>query len=182
MIRKQNRSRPTLLLVLALFGASTFSAFAEEQANFYYSVSMEGFSSPLFSAAEYTDFSASIEFAKGSALNPAFSMHYLLPTNPFSIGDSLAGIGIDITLFYLGDNPLSWMSPRKTSLAPMISATAYVPIADLESLRYTLSLSPLRLFAGYGYFSVGAFSLVLDPSFTVNGWGLQLFDFSYLVF
>ncbi|MFA5852693.1 MAG: hypothetical protein WC820_08330 [Spirochaetales bacterium] len=171
-----------LLLFLAFLSASVFPAFAKEKASYYYSVSMEGFSSPLFSASEYADFSASIEVSPRDAINPAFSMHYLLPANPLAIGDSLAGISIDLTLFYLEDHPLAWMSPRKTSLAPQLSAAAYVPIADLGNLRYTVSLSPFRLFAGYGYFSIGAFSLVLDPSFTVSGWGLRLFDFSYLKF
>jgi len=180
-MKKQNRGAMPLLL-LAFFSASAFPAFAKEKVTYYYSVSMEGFSSPLFSAAEYTDFSASIEFASREEMNPAFSMHYLLPANPLSIGDSLAGLSIDLTLFYLGDHPLAWMSPRKTSLAPQLSVAAYVPIADLGNPRYTVSLSPFRLFAGYGYFSVGAFSLVLDPSFTVRGWGLRLFNFSYLVF
>jgi len=180
-MKKQSRDT-TLLLFLAIFSVSAFPSFAEEKTAYYYSVSMEGFSSALFSAAEYADFSASIEFTPREAVNPAFSMHYLLPANPLSIEDSLAGISIDLTLFYLGDHPLAWMSPRKTSLAPQLSAAAYVPVADLGNLRYTVSLSPFRLFAGYGYFSVGAFSLVLDPSFAVNGWGIRLFDFSYLRF
>ena len=180
-MKKQSRGT-VLLLSLAFLSAADFPAFAKEKASYYYSVSMEGFSSPFFSAAEYADFSASIEFAPREDLNPAFSMHYLLPANPLSIGDSLAGISLDLTLFYLGNHPLAWMSPRTTSLAPQVSAAAYVPIADPENLRYTLSFSAFRLFAGYGYFSFGALSLVLDSSFALSGWGLRLFDFSYLRF
>lgn len=172
----------TIFLILVFLPAAAFPAFAREKASYYYSVSMEGFSSPLFSAAEYADVSASIEFAPREVLNPAFSMHCLLPANPFSIGDSLAGISLDLTLFYLAKHPLAWMSPRMTSLAPQVSMAAYLPVADPENLRYTMSFSPFRLFAGYGYFSVGAFSLVLDSSFTPNGWGIRLFDFSYLRF
>lgn len=170
------------LFALAFLSVSATQVFAKEKASFYYSVSLKGFSSPLFSASEYADFSASIEFARGSAINPAFSMRYLLPANPLSLSESLVGIGIDVTLFYLRNHPLAWMSPRSTSLAPLLSAAAYVPVIDLSNPRYTLSLSPFRLFAGYGYFAVGTFSLALDPSFAVDGWGIGLFDFSYVAF
>ncbi|HWP68028.1 MAG TPA: hypothetical protein VN437_01920 [Rectinemataceae bacterium] len=170
------------LFFLAIFAASPFPVFAASKASFYYSIGAEGFSSPLFSSAEYADISSSIELAKGKAFNPAVSAHYLIPANPFSFAESLAGLGVDITLFYLQNHPFAWMFPRKTALAPTLGMAVYTPFANLANIRYTLSLSPFRLFTGYGYFAVGAFGLVFDSSFAMDGWGLKLFEFSYLVF
>ena len=170
------------LFFIALLSASAAPAFEKGKTSLYYSVSMGGYTSSLFSAAEYADISASIEFASGRAFNPALSLHYLIPVNPFSVADSLAGFGVDLGLFYLLNHPMGWMSPRRTALAPSLGATLYLPLADPENLRYELSISPLRLFAGYGYFSFGAASLILDASFAVAGWGLRLFEFSYLIF
>jgi len=174
--------RTTFLFAAALLAACGAKAFAAENATYYYSVSLGSFSSDVFMPAEYSDLSVSIESAKGSPMNFALSMHYLLPVNPLSFEESFAGLGIDLTLFYLQNHPLSWISPRKTALAPMISVAALVPVADLSALRYTLSFSPLRFFSGYGYFSLGAFSLVFDTSLSTEGWGLKLFEFSYLVY
>jgi hypothetical protein len=170
------------LLFISVFTAVTIPVFAKDRASFYYTVAMDGFSSDRFTAAEYADLSASIEFAKGNVLNPAFSMRWLVPVNPFSLTGSLVGLGVDITLFYLQDHPLAWMSPRRMALAPLLSAAAYVPITNPKNPLYSLSLAPFRLFAGYGYFSVGTLSLVFDASFDFDGWGLRLFEFSYLVF
>jgi hypothetical protein len=178
-MRKQNR-RAVILFSLALFARSAPPSFAEGEASFYYSVSMGGFSSPLFTQAEYMDFFASAKIIDMPVLGSAFTMHYLIPVNPLSFAESQAGLGVDITLFHIKKHPFTWMSARETVLAPMASATVYAPFANLRDIRYTVSLSPLRLFAGYGYFSVGSFGLVFDSSFAMKGWGIELFEFSYI--
>jgi len=174
--------RAAFLLAAVLLAAGGAGAFAAGNATYYYSVSLGSFSSESFMPAEYSDLSASIESAKGEPMNIAFSMHYLLPVNPLSFEASYAGLGLDLTLFYLQKHPLSWLSPRKTALAPMASLTAFAPVTDLRDLRYTLAFSPFRLYAGYGYFSLGTFSFVFDAGFLPAGWGVKLFEFSYLVF
>ncbi|HWR12133.1 MAG TPA: hypothetical protein VN445_09940 [Rectinemataceae bacterium] len=167
------------LCFLALFTLTASSA-AADKTSFYYSISMGGFSSPLFTVAEYMDFSASVGIDDGPVLGSAFSTHYLMPVNPLSLADSLAGLGFDFTLFHLKNHPFAWMSPRETLLAPTLSATAYLPFSDLKDIRYTLSLSPIRLFAGYGYFTLGSFGLVYDSSFVLEGWCVKLFELSYM--
>jgi len=178
-MKRLNR-RALILFFLALFARSAAPSFAGNENSFYYSVSMGGFSSPLFTEAEYMDFSASAKIIDTPVLGSAFTIHYLIPVNPLSFAESLAGLGVDLTLFHIKKHPFAWMSARETTLAPMASATVYAPFANLRDIRYTVSLSPLRLFAGYGYFSVGSFGLVFDSSFAMKGWGIELFEFSYM--
>ena len=170
------------LLILIASAAAALPASAENQVSRYHSVSMGGISSDSYTAGEFAEFSASVEFSRGKALNPALSLRWLMPLNPLSYEGSLAGLGLDITLFYMGRHPLARLSPRKSSLAPLLSLTAYVPVADLANPIFSVGLSPFRLFTGFGYFSAGIFSLVLDDSFAVDGWGLKLFEFSYMVY
>lgn len=170
------------LVILWNLTASAMPAFAEDMPSRYYSISMGGISSSSYSAGEFADISASVEFAKGKTFNPALTMRWLVPVNPISFTGSLVGLGIDLTLFYLQDHPLARMSPRKTALAPLLGFAAHLPVTNPTNPLYTVSLSPFRLFAGYGYFSVGAFSIVLNDSFAVDGWGLKIFEFSYLVY
>ena len=177
------RSKATAFLSVALLLAAVGARVsAAGNVSYYYSVSLGSFSSGVLQPAEYSDLSASIEWGRGEPMNMAFSMHYLLPVNPLSFEASFAGLGADLTLFYLQKHPLRWLSPRKTALAPMIGVAAFAPVTDLRDLRYTLAFSPFRLYSGYGYFSLGAFSLVFDGEFSQAGWGLKLFEFSYLVF
>lgn len=184
---------PGKYLIVAFVMATCARLPAYGSPSCYYSVTLGGFSSAAFSdaaspAAEYTDFSASIEFAKGKSMNPAISMHYLLPVNPLSFADSQLGIGVDVTLFYAKRHPFSWMSPRTTTLAPLLSAAVYAPIKGTGStngignLTYILTFTPLRLFSGEGYFSAGALNVVFDSSFSLKGWGARLFEFSYFIF
>jgi len=185
-MRKPKRLASLFLTVLlAVCGAKSFAAgdaFVAGKTSFYYSVSLGSFSTELFMPAEYSDFSASIDFAKSRPMNLALSAHYLLPVNPLSFDESLAGLGVDLTLFYLQNHPFQWISPRKAALAPMLSAAVLAPITDFTDIRYTLTLSPLRFFSGYGYFSLGAFSLIFQTALSPEGWGLKLFEFSYLLF
>lgn len=165
-------------LLVTLLSCPAFPASAADKGKSYFSVSLGGFSSSLFPEAEYLDLAASVEFAKGRALDPTFSMHWLFPANPLSLADSFAGLGLDTTLFYMENHPFAWVSPRKTAWAPSIGAAAYVPVLDLENICYTANIAPFRIFTGYGYFSLGSFSLVFDAAFDLDGWGLKLFEFS----
>lgn len=183
--------RACMLFLFTLFafivvGAAAASPGApgalKSQGALSYSAALAGFSSPLFSSAEYLDFSLAWELRKGRFLNPALSARFLLPANPFSPADSLAGLGLDLTLLYAQNHPLAWMSPRRTALAPQLGLCAYFPLADPQAFRFAAELSLFRLYAGYGYFSFGDVSLIFDTAPSLQGWGFRILKFSYLVF
>lgn len=178
---KSNRSTLVYLCII-LFTVAGSWASADAKASFYYSVSLGGYSSGLFSDAEYSDLSLSVRTPGTGNMKPALTAHWLVPVNPLSIGDSLAGLSCDLTLFHLKRHPFSRLSMRNTTLAPMTGIAVFVPVADPGEVHFAVSFYPVRLFSGDMYFSAGAFSIVLDKSLSFEGWGMKLFEISYFLF
>jgi hypothetical protein len=146
-----------------------------------YAVSLEGFGSALFGEGEYAGLSLAAGWEDKGGFGAGFSARLLTPINPPVIAGSLAGLGAELTLGRFQRHFLAWMSPRRTALAPAIGVAAYVPLGSAFSPRYVLEAAPLRLYSGYGYVSLCSPRIVLDGSLAPAGWGLKLFEFSYLL-
>lgn len=188
MSKQTPRGRTALILAacLALAGASPLpasprAAGAEGRFSLRYAVSLEGFGSALFGEGEYTGLSLAAGWENQGGVGAGLSARVLVPINPPAIGDSLAGLGAELTLGRFRRHPLAWMSPRRTALAPTIGIVAYLPLNGVASPRYVVEAAPIRLYSGYGYVALGSPSLVLDEFLTPAGWGLKLFEFSYLL-
>lgn len=146
-----------------------------------YAVSLEGFGSALFGEGEYAGLSLAAGWENSGGFGASLSARLLAPINPPDLGGSLAGLGAELALGRFQRHPLAWMSPRSTALAPAIGIAAYLPLDGADSPRYVLDAAPIRLSSGYGYVVLGSPSLVLDESLAPAGWGLKLFEFSYLL-
>lgn len=182
-----------LLAVLAALPIAALPSPASAKGRFTarYAVSLEGFgSSPngaapneaaLFGEGEYAGLSLAAGWEDKGGFGAGISARLLTPINPPAIAGSLAGIGAELTLGRFQRHFLEWMSPRRTALAPAIGVAAYVPLGSAFSPRYVLEAAPIRLYSGYGYVSLCSPRLVLDESLAPAGWGLKLYEFSYLL-
>lgn len=182
------RGRTALILAagLALAAASPLpatprAAGAEGRFSLRYAVSLEGFGSALFGEGEYAGLSLAAGWENKSGFGASLSARLLAPVNPLDLGETLAGLGAELALGRFQRHPLAWMSPRSTALAPAIGIAAYLPLNGAASPRYVVEAAPIRLYSGYGYVALCSPSLALDQSLAPAGWGLKLFEFSYLL-
>jgi len=188
MSMRTARGRTALIIAagLALAAASQLSAQpraagAESRLSLRYAVSLEGFSSTLFGGGEYAGLSLSAGWENRGGFGVGLSARLLAPVNPPELGGSLAGFGAELALGRFQRHPLAWLSPRSTALAPAIGIAAYLPLNGAAAPRYVVEAAPIRLYSGYGYVALGSPSLVLDEFLAPAGWGLKLFEFSYLL-
>ncbi|MCE1195988.1 hypothetical protein LWX53_05765 [bacterium] len=183
MSTRTARGRAALILaaIFSLLAAPPAAAGTGGRFSLSYAVSLEGFGSALFGAGEYAEFALAAGWETRGGLGASLSARLLAPINPPDIGDSLVGLGAELSLGRLQRHPLAWMSPRSTALAPSVGIAAYFPLSGADSPRYVLEAEPIRLYSGYGYLALGSPSLVLDEFLAPAGWGLALFKFSYLL-
>ena len=147
----------------------------------FFAVSLESFSAKSLHEGEYTGISAAIDFARGFP-GPSLFFRALIPTNPLRLEDSLVGAGIELTLAQEPEHPFTFMSPRKTYYAPSIGIAAYVSPLALNAPLFMLSASFLRLYSGWGLFSIGTVGIVLDATLKVDGWSVKILEFAYYAF
>lgn len=179
----------TALIIAALFAAlaaQPVAAGAEGGFSLRYAVSLEGFGpapnhAALFGGGEYAGLSLAAGWEGKGGFGAGLSARLLAPINPPEIAGSLLGLGAELALGRFQRHPLAWMSPRSTALAPAVGIAAYFPLSGAASPRYVLEAAPIRLYSGYGYVALASPSLVLDESLAPAGWGLKLFEFSYLL-
>jgi hypothetical protein len=146
-----------------------------------FAVSLESFSARSLGKGEYAGISAAIDFSRGS---PGMSLFFraLVPANPLRLEATLVGAGIELTLAQEAEHPFSFLSPRKTYYAPSISLSGFVSPLDLQAPLFMLNASLLRLYSGWGLFSIGTLGLVFNAKLEVDGWSVKIFEFSYYAF
>ena len=188
MSNPTSRGRTALIMaaLFAAFAALPAAAADEGRLSLSYAVSLEGFGqafngAPLFGKGEYAGLSLAAGWEGKGGFGAGISARLLAPINPPELGGSLLGLGAELALGRFQRHPLAWMSPRSTALAPAVGIAAYFPLSVAASPRYVLEAAPIRLYSGYGYFAIVSPSLVLDESLAPAGWGLKLFEFSYLL-
>lgn len=178
-----------LVLVLAVIAfdvaaADDFSIKYErtQSCRSFYSVALHGYSAPkVFTAAPIADVSLGFHLFQWPYLSPALGIHMYIPTDSLSLSAMKAGVTLDLTIAYSERHPLSDRFIREHRWAPLARFGAGFPLKNLLEMYYLFSFSPLRIFEGSGYYSVGAASLLFDTSMGLSGWGIGLFEFTYMM-
>lgn len=178
-----------LVLVLAVIAfdvaaADDFSIKYErtQSCRSFYSVALHGYSAPkIFTAAPIADVSLGFHLFQWPYLSPALGIHMYIPTDSLSLSAMKAGVTLDLTIAYSERHPLSDRFIREHRWAPLARFGAGFPLKNLSEMYYLFSFSPLRIFEGSGYYSVGAASLLFDTSMGLSGWGIGLFEFTYMM-
>ncbi|HOV94549.1 MAG TPA: hypothetical protein PK759_07000 [Spirochaetales bacterium] len=156
----------------------------------FYSVTLQGYAAPdLLLDAEYLNFGLGIDPVQSPFVSAALGLHWLLPFNPWEFDASYLGLSCDVTFGRYLAHPFGKLFVRRVSLAPMVSFGAYVqPFGEKAGQSgagkeiFLISCQPLRFFSGDGYYTMGAFDIVLDGHLKYGGWGVRLFDFSYFFY
>ena len=156
----------------------------------FYSVTLQGYAAPdLLLDAEYLNFGLGIDPVQSPFVSAALGLHWLLPFNPWEFDASYLGLSCDVTFGRYLEHPFGKLFVRRVSLAPMVSLGAYVqPFGEKAGQSgagkeiFLISCQPLRFFSGDGYYTMGAFDIVLDGHLKYGGWGVRLFDFSYFFY
>jgi hypothetical protein len=146
--------------------------------SFFYSVSMDSYSSPAIAAGQFAGFKAGMDFSKGS---PGISVYIrgTVPYDPFDLSDGLAGFGAEIRPFVVRRHFLEWLSPRRTHWAPSASVSLLFPFLNPTDLLMEAGISPLRLFTGWGNISFLSYTALFDASLKTQGWGIGILEFGY---
>lgn len=163
----------------------------------FYSVTLQGYAAPdLLPDAEYVNFGLGIDPVQSPFVSAALGLHWLLPFNPWEFDASYLGLSFDVTFGRYLAHPFGKLFVRRVSLAPMVSFGAYVQPFGAKAAQggagaaqggagkemFLFSCQPLRFFSGDGYYTMGAFDIVLDGHLKYGGWGVRLFDFSYFFY
>lgn len=189
MSRGSRARSGALALVLAVISfeaaaADDFSTKGEgtQSCRSFYAVALHGYSAPdIFSAAPIADISLGLDLFQWPYLSPALGIHMYIPTDSLSLSAMKAGATLDLTIAYTERHPLSDRFIREHRWAPLARIGAGFPLKNLSEMYYQFSFSPLRIFEGSGYYSVGAASLLFDKSMGLSGWGIGLFEFTYMM-
>lgn len=164
--------------VVLLFAAALACAPLHGEPSFFYSLSMETYSSPALPVGEYGGAKAGIDLSRGGAGISIF-LRGTLPYAPFDPAGGAAGLGIDIRPFAAKRHILEWLSPRRTHWLPSVGASILFPFQEPGDFLLEASLSPFRLYAGWGNISFLSLCLLRDGDFKDRGWGLGILEFSY---
>jgi hypothetical protein len=176
-MKLSQRLRRSRRLGLLIFGfAHVFALWAEP--SFFYSVSMDSYSSPAIAAGQFVGFKAGMDFSKGSPGIAVF-LRGTAPYDPFELSDGLAGFGAEIHPFAVRRHFLEWLSPRRTHWAPSASVSLLFPFKKPGDLLFEAEISPLRLFTGWGNVSFLSYAALFDASFKPQGWGIGILEFGY---
>jgi hypothetical protein len=147
-------------------------------------VSTRGFSADsAFLPGEYFDLGVFLDPLQLPVLNPSASLHWILPLFPFAPGRSLVALGLELDLVLIRPHPLQGLLAQATALAPSMGiAWLWDPQAGAFQDGMQLTANLLRLRTGDARYAFLSPELLLDGDFSISGWGLHLFDFSYFMF
>ncbi|OHD25812.1 MAG: hypothetical protein A2Y38_04975 [Spirochaetes bacterium GWB1_59_5] len=116
-------------------------------------------------------------------LNPSASMRMIIPLFPLDTGRSMVAVGLDLDLMSFRNHPLRSIMAQTSALSPALAAAWSFRLQDgfLHGDLY-LTAHLLRLRTGDASYSLLSPELILGDGFTLSGWGLRLYDFSFFLF
>jgi hypothetical protein len=132
-------------------------------------------------AAEYMAFGLFAEPLAIAFLNPALHCGLMFPLSPATSGGLHLQVALDLTI---ADIPAAFLKRRfylTSRWSPGVGAECLVPI-DFADAHFALLVSPLRVRAGDGTFTIASVELFLDREARFQGWGITLFKASLFLF
>jgi hypothetical protein len=173
-----------LLCLLLVFFSFTAAAAPRLPWTGGFVTSTRGFSgSSEHLPGEYLDLGVFLDPFQRSFLNPSASMRMVLPLFPLDTGRAMVALGLDLDLLSFRNHPLRSITAQTSALSPALAAAWSFRIRDgfLGGDLY-LTAHLLRLRTGDASYSFLSPELILDAGFTMTGWGLRLYDFSFFLF
>jgi hypothetical protein len=146
--------------------------------------STRGFSEDsAFLPGEYMDLGLFLDPFQLQAMNPSASLRWVLPLFPFDAHRSLVSLGVELDLVLIRHHPLRVLLAQASAMAPSLGAAwLWNPRLGQFEGGVQLTANLLRLRTGDARYAFLSPELLLDGEFSVSGWGLRLFDFSYFMF
>lgn len=132
---------------------------------------------------EYLDLGVFLDPFQRPFLNPSASVRMVIPLFPLDTGRSMVAVGLDLDLMSFRNHPLRSIMAQSSALSPALAAAWSFRLQDglLHGDLY-LAAHLLRLRTGDASYSLLSPELILGDGFTVTGWGLRLYDFSFFLF
>ncbi|TXT42044.1 MAG: hypothetical protein FD137_2334 [Spirochaetes bacterium] len=169
---------PTIRRFCLLFFSLTQAFALWAQPSFFHSISLDSYSSPAVPVGQFVGLRAGVDFPKRSP-GISFFLKGSIPYDPFDLLDGHGGFGAEIRPFAAKRHFLEWLSPRRTHWAPSSSVSLLFPFENPTAPFVEASLSPLRLYTGWGNISFLSFRALFDETLKAQGWGIGILEFGY---
>jgi len=186
-IRHSRAGIAALLLIIIMAPSPAISAESNDDKgqtpwSIFYSLSFRGYTDKtIFDKAPVTDIAIGIEPFRWHTVIPAFSMHLYFPAFDITASSVRFGASADVLLLQPGERASPFILGRDSVWAPRMRLTFGSRLSDLSDTFFMFTASPLGIFDGSGYYSIGAIDIAFCKGMEAASWGIGLCEFTYFI-
>jgi len=186
-IRHSRAGIAALLLIIIIAPSPAISAESNNDRgkspwSIFYSLSFRGHTDKtIFGNAPVTDIAIGIEPFRWHTVIPAFAMHLYFPAFDITASSIRFGASADAVLLQPDDRASPCILGRDSVWAPRVRLAFGSRLSDLSDTFFMFTASPLGIFDGSGYYSIGAIDIAFCRGIEAASWGIGLCEFIYFI-